>query len=131
MQSEFLLELAEHLKDYNLCIETSGFSDSEAFKKVVSKMDYVIMDIKIANSVKHKEYIGADNELILKNFEHLKLSGKPYIIRTPLIPNITDTKENLTEIKEIIGDSPYETLPYNNMAGAKYKMLGMTYPLDT
>lgn len=126
-QPEFLLELIEELKDYHLCIETSGFCDSKIFKSVIDKLDFVIMDIKIANSEQHKKYTGVGNELILENYEILKESGKPYIIRTPLIPNITDTKENLEAIEKIIGGSPFEKLPYNAAAGAKYRMLGLEY----
>ena len=44
----------------------------------------------------------------IKNFKILKNSGKPYIIRTPLIPNITDTKENLEAIRQMIGNSECE-----------------------
>lgn len=129
-QYEFLLSLIEELKDYHLCIETSGFADTEVFKSVIEKLDLVIMDIKLANSELHKKYTGVDNEVILDNFKILKQSGKPYIIRTPLIPAITDTDDNLTKIKEIIGDSKWEKLPYNAAAGAKYKMLGMEFSLD-
>lgn len=128
-QPGFLLELTESLKNYNLCIETSGYTDDETFKKVISSFDFFIMDIKIADSKTHKEYTGVGNEQILKNFQMLKNSGKAYVIRTPLIPGITDTKENLDRIGEIIGDSHWEKLPYNDMAGAKYKMLGMEYSL--
>ena len=123
MQPDFLLELMKELKDYHLCIETSGYAKSEIFKRVINELDFVIMDIKLADGKAHKKYTGADNEIILKNFEILKESGKPYLIRTPLIPNITDTEENLLAIKEIIGDSHWEKLPYNNMAKAKYEML--------
>ena len=128
-QSEFLLELIEELKDYHLCIETSGFCDSEIFKTIIEKLDFIIMDIKIADYGIHKEHTGVGNDKIISNFEVLKKSGKPYLIRTPLIPNITDTKENIEAIKKIIGDSKWEKLPYNEMAGAKYKMLGMKYEL--
>lgn len=48
---------------------------------------------------------------------------------TPMIPGITDTEENLTEIEKIIGESPWEKLPYNAIAGAKYEMLGMEYAI--
>lgn len=129
-QPDFLLALIDELSGYHLCIETSGFADSEVFKSVIEKLDLVIMDIKLADSQLHREYTGVDNALILKNFEILKQSGKPYIIRTPLIPNITDTEENLTEIQKIIGDSHWEKLPNNAVAGAKYKMLGMEFSLD-
>lgn len=128
-QPEFLLELINELKEYNLCIETSGFADTKIFKLIVDKLDFVIMDIKLADSKQHKKYTGVDNRVILANFEHLKQSGKPYIVRTPMIPNITDTAQNLYEIKKIIGDSSWEKIPYNAAAGAKYKMLGMGYSL--
>ncbi len=129
-QSKFLLELLEYLKDYNLCIETSGYCDSDTFKKVIDKLDFVIMDIKLADSELHKKYTGVNNRIILKNFEILKHSGKPYIIRTPLIKGITDTKENLDAIKQIISNSQWEQLPENDVAGAKYKMLNMEFPLE-
>ncbi len=129
MQPYFLLELIKYLKDYHLCIETSGFVNSEIFSNVIDKLDFVIMDIKLADDSLHKKYTGVGNKQILENFGILKNSGKPYIIRTPLIPGITDTKENLDAIKEIIGDSKWEQLPYNDMAGAKYDMLGMEYGL--
>ena len=122
-------ELIEELQDCHLCIETSGYAHTEIFKSVVEKLDFIIMYIKVADSNLHKKYTGVDNEIILKNFGILKESGKPYLIRTPLIPDITDTKENLDAIKNIIGTSDWERLPYNKMAGAKYKMLGMSYEL--
>lgn len=128
-QPEFLLELIEELKDYHLCIETSGYCDSGIFKKVIEKLDFVIMDIKLADSEQHKKYTGVSNEIILQNFEILKNSGKDYLIRTPLIPDITEKTENLDAINKIIGDSDWEKLPYNQMAGAKYKMLGMDFQI--
>ena len=128
-QPKFLLELINRLKKYHLCIETSGYAESKVFEEVINKLDFVIMDIKLADSDLHRKYTGVGNEKILENFETLKKSGKPYVIRTPLIPEITDTKENLDAIKELIGASNWERLPYNKMAGAKYKMLGMSYEL--
>ncbi len=128
-QSDFLLELTSHLKPYHLCIETSGYAKPEIFKRVIENIDFIIMDIKLADSALHKKYTGVGNEIILKNFEILKQSGKPYLIRTPLIPDITDTKENLSKIGEIIGDSQWEQLPFNTAAGAKYKMLSMEFKM--
>lgn len=128
-QPEFLMELINELKGYHLCIETSGYADSDVFSQVISQLDYVIMDIKLADTKLHKKYTGVYNEQILKNFEILKQSQKPHIIRTPLIPDITDTKENLDAILKMIGDSSWEKIPYNLAAGAKYSMLGMEYTL--
>lgn len=129
-QPEFLLELMEELNGYHLCIETSGFCNRKIFKEIIEKLDFIIMDIKIADSDLHRDYTGIGNEIILENFNILKSSGKPYLIRTPLIPDLTDTKENLNAIHEIIGNADWEKLPYNNMAGAKYRMLGIEYGLN-
>ena len=129
-QPDFLLELADMLSNYHLCIETSGFAKPEVFKAITDKLDFIIMDIKIADDARHKKYTGQDNALILENFKYLKSTGKPHIIRTPLIPGITDTKDNLEAIEKIIGDSKWEKLPYNALAGAKYRMLGMQYKID-
>ena len=128
-QSKFLLSLMAELKGCHLCIETSGYTDSATFQKVLDRLDFVILDIKLADRAAHKAYTGVPNDRILANLGLLQDSGKPYIIRTPLIPGITDTQENLSAIREIIGDAPWEQLPYNAMAGAKYKMLGLEYAL--
>ena len=130
MQAEFLKELSGKLKGYHLAIETSGYAKEDAFKSAIDGIDLVIMDIKLASQDKHIELTGVSNEKILNNFEILRESGKPYIIRTPLIPGITDTEDNLKKIEEIIGDSVWEKLPYNQMAAAKYEMLGLKYQLD-
>lgn len=131
MQSRFLMDVIKKLDSYHLCIETSGYAEKEVFQQVIKTLDFVIMDIKLADPVQHQKYTGVRNEKILANFQLLKNSGKPYVIRTPLIPNITDTKENLTAIEKIVGDSTWEKIPYNQAAGAKYKMLGMEYELRT
>lgn len=128
-QKDFLLALMEELADYHLCIETSGYTDPETFRQVLEKLSFVIMDIKLADPAAHKTYTGVSNEKILENLRILQQSGKPYILRTPLIPGITDTRENLEAIRQIIGDATWEQLPYNALAGAKYKMLNMEYTL--
>ena len=129
MQHEFLLALANKLGGYHLCIETSGYADENIFKKVIDAVDLVIMDIKIADSEKHMEYTGVGNKKILRNFEILKASKKDCVIRTPLIPGVTDTNDNLKKIAELTDGLEWEKLPYNQLAGVKYEMLGMKYPM--
>lgn len=128
-QPEFLSELMHLLEGYHLAIETSGYAEEEVFKKTIEGLDYIIMDIKLADSELHKSFTGKGNEKILNNLSILKESQKPHLIRTPLIPGITDTEDNLSKIEGLIGESPWEKIPYNKMAGAKYEMLGMEYGL--
>lgn len=133
MQADFLCEVIDIIKKKNnvhIAVQTSGFADAAVFRRVVEKVDYVMMDIKIADREMHKKYTGVYNDVILKNFRFLKKSGTEYVVRIPLIPDITDTRENLCTISDIIGDSPCELLSYNEMASAKYDMLGMKYTIN-
>ena len=132
MQAEFVSELLGLLgeKKIHRAVETCGFTSADRYMSVIDNADFVMMDIKLADPERHKKWCGVDNSPILANFERLKASGKPHLIRVPLIPDITDTRENLAAIAEIVGDSPVELLGYNSFAGAKYEGVGRVYTLE-
>ena len=88
-----------------------------------------MFDIKLMDESLHKKYTGASNELILKNLGNLRASGKPFVLRTPLIPGITDTKENLEQIEKIVSSDNWEKLSYNTLTPIKYNRIGETYLL--
>ncbi len=129
MHADFVCALADRLGTMHKAIQTSGYTNPATYQRVIDKFDYVMQDIKLADPTLHKKYTGVDNAPILHNITYLKQSGKEFLFRVPLIPGITDTEENLKGIAAIVGDSPVELLQYNEMAGAKYPMLGMTYTL--
>ena len=79
----------------------------------------------IINIVSIIQYTGVSNRIIKENFLFLKNSGKPFLIRTPLIEGKTDSKENLRKIKEFIGDVKWERLPENKLGLAKKEMLNV------
>ena len=128
-QWEFAAELLGRLKGMHRAVETSGYAEEAAFRAVLAETDYVMMDLKLADPALHRRYTGADNGLILQNLRLLQQSGKPHLLRTPLIPGITDTPENLQEIAKLAGASPVELLEYNAFAPAKYALLEREYPL--
>lgn len=139
LQGEFVLDAISELerlcreagrKRIHCAIETSGYADPAVFERVISAMDFVYMDLKLADEALHRQYTGVSNRLILQNLEILRRSGVPCVIRTPLIPGITDTKENLEAIRRLADDLPQELLDYNPMAGAKYPLLGMKFKYD-
>ena len=128
LQAEFCIALLSSLRPRIHCaIETSGYASSETFEAVVSQCDFVYMDLKLADREAHLEYTGVSNDKILRNAAILKESGIPHKFRIPLIPNITDTLENLSALSEIIGEDSVELLPYNTMAAAKYKNVGRIF----
>jgi pyruvate formate lyase activating enzyme len=128
MQGAFCAEVLSLLKgQIHTAIETSGYAKSEIFQQVVSLCDFVYMDLKLADEAQHKAYTGVSNKQILENAQWLKESGIPHVFRTPLIPGITDTEENLEAIAAIVGDHAWEKLAYNSLAGAKYASVGRTF----
>ena len=126
MQADFVSDLASRLNTHKL-LETSGYASPEVFKKTVSCFDTVYIDIKIADREEHKKYTGVYNDAILENLRYLQENAIEHTVRVPLIPDITDTKENLSAIAKIAGNSQVELLPYNALAGAKYASVGMTF----
>ena len=129
MQGEELLRLLQTV-DVHVAVETCGYAEEDLFKAVVKRMDYVMFDLKLADDRLHRQYTGVSNRRILQNLRHLRDSGTPYLLRTPLIPGITDTAENLQALAAIVGDDPWQTLEYNPLTPAKYDKLGRPYTLN-
>ena len=132
-QPEFLSLCLDLLGENGIhrAIETSGFSSESVFyRTAIERCDYVMMDLKLMDDGAHRRYTGVSNEGILRNARILMESGVDFEFRTPLIPGITDTEENLRAIGEFVGSYKWEKIPYNPLAGAKYAMLGREYPYD-
>ena len=131
MQSDFLFETTAALPDIHKVLETSGYAKPEVFQKSMELFDLIYMDFKLADPLQHKYYTGRDNLPILHNIGQLCAGTTPFVIRIPLIPGVTDTEENITEIASRLQCAKYlqfvEFLPYNTMAGAKYPWLGLEY----
>ena len=131
LQADFCAELLEKLDgDIHTTIETSGYAPQSDFERIIHLCDFVIMDIKLMDDATHKRWTGVSNAQILSNAKYLMASGVPHIFRTPLIPNITDTEENLRAIAAFIGDEPIELLPYNDLAPAKYASVGRNFTTE-
>lgn len=131
MQPDFVLEMRECMQKLHACIETSGYAAQDVFERVARQMDYIIMDVKLADAEAHKRYTGVSNEPILRNLAWLKQSGLPFRIRVPLIPTVNDSLGNMEATARLLEGAKtldkVELLPYHKAAGAKYQSVGMTY----
>ncbi len=129
--SSELLGILKKKKVHTL-LETCGLFDWESFEeKMAPHLDAVYFDIKIMDAANHKKYCGVPNDRILANFEKLlKLAAKKKMVllpRTPLVPGITDTEENLSAIAaylEGLGVRKSALLPYNPMWHEKSGKIG-------
>jgi len=131
---EFLTECLDLLKGrIHTAVQTSGYAPAPVFDRVRTLADYFLYDIKLVDPEAHRRYTGVSNETILRNFRALTESGKNFTVRTPLIPGVTDTGENLRAIAVLLkahGVSRIELLPYNKAAGGKYAAVGRTFSPD-
>ncbi len=133
-QAEFVAEVIDLLRGLHTLLDTSGFGNERDFLRLLDRCDLVFFDLKLIDRDLHRRYTGCDNSPILNNLHVLSASGKPYVIRVPLVPGVTDTDENLTAIALLVQGLPglteVELLPYNQAAGSKYRYAGMEFKPD-
>jgi pyruvate formate lyase activating enzyme len=115
-------------------LDTCGHAPPSDFQLVLARSDLVFYDLKLIDRQAHLHYTGVDNDLILDNLQLLGGSGKPFVIRVPLVPGVTDMDENLVGIAKAVEKMPglveVDLLPYNRAAGAKYRYAGMEFKPD-
>lgn len=138
LQPDGLLSLLIACKEEGIhtAIETSLYVDQKWLRKALPYLDQIYADCKVFDSNQHKKWTGVHNSMILDNIRYLLTSEKKdqVIVRTPLIPTMTATKENISQISafltSIYPDVHYEILNYNPLAKSKYAYLDMEYCFD-
>jgi pyruvate formate lyase activating enzyme len=128
---EFLSSICEKLKEENIdiAVQTCGYFDFDKFEMHISPyISTIYFDLKLIDNELHKFSTGQNNQLILLNLQKIFSPKKHKIfIRTPLIPGITDTSENLGHINEItskLDHDGYEKMIFNDSFGRKVEALG-------
>ena len=136
LQPYFLTSLFKKLKSEGIhtAIDTSGMVEiTEPIKEVLSLTDLILLDIKHINPDKCKELVGFSNEKELAFAKYLSDNGIPIWIRQVIIPGVTDSTEDLLELKKFIFSlktvKNVELLPYHNLGKHKWENLGVEYKL--
>jgi pyruvate formate lyase activating enzyme len=136
LQHDFLNELLIKCKTEGIhsTVDTSGYSSSEIINSIAPNTDLFLYDLKLMNDDEHQKYTGVSNQLILKNLIDLDQLGKKIIIRIPIVPEITDTNENLFSIRGFISylNNVMEVnlLPYHRAGEGKYKKYSKENKMD-
>lgn len=110
-------------------IETALHVRQEFLFEALPYLDQIFADCKVMDPETHLQYIGQDNARILANLQALLESNRrdDVIVRTPMIPGISNTVENIAAIARFIsGIYPqvrYEILNYNPLAASKYDVV--------
>lgn len=131
MQADFVSEVIDQLQGIHVVLDTSGFAPEADFRKVAGKSDLIFLDLKVIDREGHRKYTGHYNDVILRNLSALQEMGKPFHVRVPLVPGVTDTPENLSGIAAAVKGMSnlvqVDLLPYNRAAGGKYEACGMKF----
>lgn len=122
-QAEFLSVLVDRCTECGIhtAVETSLiYYNEDIFKKI----KLVMADLKIWDTELHKKYTGVDNLAIKENFRRLNQLGIPIIARTPVIPEIKQDIDKISEfLKGLSNVKKYELLPYHPLGLVKSKAL--------
>ncbi len=131
LQAEFVAEVIDRLEHLHVLLDTSGYATESNFRLLLNRSDLVYFDLKLIDPEAHRHYTGCDNQPILANLKRMSEAGKPFVIRVPLVPGVTDTDENLEAIARTISGLPglqrADLLSYNKAAGSKYRFAGMVF----
>jgi pyruvate formate lyase activating enzyme len=138
VQWKFTLEFLKACKNagINTCIESTFHTPWDVAEQVLKYTDYILTDIKLMDSNKHKECTGVGNELILANLAKMSKMGIPYILRTPIVPNFNDDDENIHATASFIANEMGNTvkqvqlLAFHEYGKVKYPTIGRAYPLE-
>ncbi|MDD4092586.1 MAG: glycyl-radical enzyme activating protein [Smithellaceae bacterium] len=141
LQHEFCLPLLKELRAVGIstALDTCGQAPQKTLAALLPYVDVLLYDLKEIDEEKHKRFTGAGNAKILENavFAARFKKDHPYPrtlwIRTPVIPNATDTPENIAGIGRFIDENlkgavdRWELCTFNNLCRDKYKRLGLNW----
>jgi pyruvate formate lyase activating enzyme len=136
MQPRFLLQMLQACQGIELhtALDTSGYADWSILDPISEFTDLFLYDLKLVDPQAHQKYCGVSNELILSNLRKLSQKGSAIYLRVPVIPGITDTRQNLDQIaglaRSLPGIKRVDILPYHQAALGKYSRLNLSYRLD-
>ncbi len=143
LQIDFITELFKAARDKKIhtCIDTSGITFTENDGTYRQKLDIlmnytdlVMLDIKHIDPICHKALTAHSNERIIAFARYLEEKNIPLWIRHVVVEGYTDGEEHLLALGRFIGGlrnlKALDVLPYHTMGEAKYRELGIPYPLE-
>jgi len=130
----FLIQLLDECgkRGFHRAVDTTGYTETANLLEVAKRTDLFLYDLKHTDSVKHKQFTGVGNELILHNLCVLAKTGADINIRIPFIEGVNTDVENVEKTAAFVASlagkkKQVNFLPYHNIAAHKYKKLGKAF----
>ena len=135
MQPEFVCALCDalHANGVTVGLETAANVPERVFAEVLSRCDFAHIDIKHWDDAKHRQGTGVGNKLILRNIRHALASGKPIMLRIPVIPGYNNSIEDAKAFAALLGEldaKDVQLLPFHQLGEQKYRNLHMAYAFE-
>ena len=141
LQADFTEALLRGLKAEGIAtaLDTCGLCSPATLDRLLPFIDLVLYDLKLYDDDLHRQFTGSSNRLILDNLLHLLDMQHSHTwpfklwIRTPLIPGITATRDNLTALGYYLsaehteGVERWELCAFNNLCRDQYTRLGLEW----
>lgn len=122
-----------HDAGIHTAIDTSGYLGSRLSDEDLDNIDLVLLDIKSGSEETYKEVTTRELQPTIDFGDRLAAAAKPVWVRFVLVPGLTDARENVESVADIVARWPnverVEVLPFHNMGADKWRELGMNYQL--
>lgn len=131
LQADFALALTDACREQGISV---AIETSMALYRpdLLAKMSLIMVDIKLWDNTRHREYTGVGNAAILENIRRADTLGVPILVRTPVIPTVNDTVSEITAIRNFVkalkNAVGYELLPYHPFGLDKAAAMGLDMP---
>ena len=122
-----------HGAGIHVCLDSNGGVWNPAVEELLGLVDLVLLDVKQADSERHRALTGRENAQTLRTAAWLEAHGKPFWLRYVLVPGISDAEADIRALGERLGGyksvERVELLPYHTLGVHKYEAMGLEYKL--
>ena len=134
MHPDYLLAILKELgqRGFHRTVDTTLYASQDTVAKVAAACELFLVDLKLMDSEKHRQYTGVPNEVILQNIRYLAEAGKDFFIRIPLIEGVNADDANMTATAAFLEALPWERrtinlLPYHDVGKDKHRRMWSAY----
>lgn len=136
VQYDFLMALCTALKSrgVHVLLDTNGQISPERLEALMPLTDGIMLDIKALNPEIHRRLTGAENHLILQNFNRALEAGYLAEVRTVVLEKGADSLDTVMWVSEQLGMKgpgiPYRISRYRPHGVRKNMLQGLVPPSD-
>ena len=122
-----------HEQGIHTAVETCLYVPEENVRLAIGHLDFFYADVKILDRERALDIEHGNLDLYLNNLDILLSSGKPVVIRIPVIGGFTDDAENRKRIYSLMEKNKsrilkIELIKEHNLGESKYRSLNMQLP---